>query len=572
MKKRVVAYCRVSTNSRDQANSFENQKAFFEREVEKNPDYELVGIYADKGVSGTKLQRPEFDKMLTDAGLDIIEVKNDDNDERKEYKEYTFARSSSRKPKFDIILTKNTSRFARNVEVSSILRKLRENNVYVHFLDLNKTTQNTDDITYIQIFQSFDERDSRDKSKKVLFGKAEGYRKGTVNTNSKLYGYNYIQAENRLEVVEQEAIIIRKIFELYADGFGTRRIISYLSENQIFTRQGKPFGITTIRNMLDNEKYAGLNPINKYDLGLVFNKNTYAKVRDEYEVVESDRIPAIVSKELFYKCREIKHGKVNYQKSIGVYTGISKYSQLLRCDKCKEVYWSNCDNGRHFYICKNKKKNGTTVCNSRNISKKYIDDYLQEMFENKTYLENNRFMKDVVAKMAYEVFISLIDQFDNDTSEEIAEVNKKIASLNNQIENVIGLISMGGAVANTVQSKLESLNQQIIELQDQKAKLSVSNNVIIQQLDKIYEEIIIPVKNYKDKVYNVLDDMIDDINEITVCENDLMVMFKDNIPMLLPYLNKLTKLSHNKTYNIGDITDDVIAEYMEKYNEIKSKK
>ena len=570
MKKRVVAYCRVSTSSKDQTNSFENQKAFFEREVEKNPDYELVGIYADKGVSGTKLQRPEFDRMLTDAGLDIIEVTNEDNDERKEYKEYTFARSSSRTPKFDIILTKNTSRFARNVEVSSILRKLRENHVYVHFLDLNKTTQNTDDITYIQIFQSFDERDSRDKSKKVLFGKAEGYRKGTVNTNSKIYGYNYIQSENRLEIVEHEAIIIRKIFELYADGLGARRILSYLNENQMFTRQGKPFAITTIRNMLDNEKYAGLNPINKYDLGLVFNKNSYAKVRDEYKVVKSDRIPAIVSQELFYKCREIKHGKINYQKSVGVYTGISKYSQIIRCGKCKEVYWSNADNGRQFYVCKNKKKHGIKVCNSRNISQKYIDDYLQEMFKSKSYLDNNRFMKDVVVKMAYEVFFTLVDQYDNDKSDQIAEIDTQIKGLNQQIESVIGLISMGGAVANTVQSKLESINQQISELQEQKANLSVGNDTIVQHLDKIYSEIILPVKTYSDKVYTTIDEMIDDINEITVYDDDLMVTFKDNIPMLMPYLEQIKKLNQNKEHNILGITEEGIAKYMDKYNKIKT--
>ena len=113
MSIKVAAYCRVSTDSTDQANSFENQ------------NYKLYQVYADKGITGTKLQRPEFNHMLEDAGLDIIYVDNLANDSRKQYHKYTTV-LSSRQPKFNLILVKNTSRFARNVSVSDILNELKQ--------------------------------------------------------------------------------------------------------------------------------------------------------------------------------------------------------------------------------------------------------------------------------------------------------------------------------------------------------------------------------------------------------------------------------------------------------------
>ena len=116
-KRRVVAYARVSTNSKDQANSYDNQLSFFQREIPKNPGFEFHGIYADKGITGTSLtKRKDFNRMLTDAGLDI-------NDSYK----------IIAKPKFDIIMTKNTSRFARNVSVDAIFKALAQNGVYVYF-------------------------------------------------------------------------------------------------------------------------------------------------------------------------------------------------------------------------------------------------------------------------------------------------------------------------------------------------------------------------------------------------------------------------------------------------------
>ena len=279
---RAVAYCRVSTKSEEQKNSFDLQQAYFRDEVIKWEGYELIDVYADRGFSGTMLSRPEFDRMLYDAGLDIIEVRNETKDNRKLYKKYVTVPSSTRKPKFNLILVKDTSRFARNIIVWDILNDLKKVGVHVRFLDHGKSTENDSDATYLQLFNTFDEAESRARSTKVTFGIREGAKRGKINANKRLYGYTYIQKENRLETIPEEEKVIGLIFSLYSKGNGIRRIINQLDERGIKTRLGKSFVKTTIGKILDNEKYAGRNVRMKYTTGTIFKKS-YPKRKPENE-------------------------------------------------------------------------------------------------------------------------------------------------------------------------------------------------------------------------------------------------------------------------------------------------
>jgi hypothetical protein len=133
---------------------------------------------------------------------------------------------------------------------------------------------------------------------------------------------------------------------------------------------------SSIRRIITNEKYCGLDNSLKYDTGEVFNKNSYPKVKDEYTVQPTDKIPAIISRDLFYKCKDIMHSKTNYKNQCGIYNGSSKYKNLIYCGVCGSVYHSNRDKGRIFYNCSNKKLHGTAACNSVNVSEKQIDTYI----------------------------------------------------------------------------------------------------------------------------------------------------------------------------------------------------
>ncbi len=362
-KTRVVAYARVSTMEQvNDGNSLENQRTYFQRELSKNKDFTLVslpsndnGIYADKGISGTKLKRPAFMSMLKDAGLRLITSTYTD----KESDAYEIVGQ----PKFDVIFVKDTSRFARNVSVDSLLKTLTKNGVAVYFLDIGKRSDSNEDMTFIQIFFTFSERDSRDKSFKTRFGHQEAHRRGDIATGGKMYGYNYVRKKkndpyhsNYFTIDEAEAEIVRKVFNYYTeDGYGDYRICQLLKDEGFTNRAGKKFTTNTIARMLRNEKYTGVNDAGKYDYGKdIFTKklsivpyedinrqmarNATQRLKEEGVI---DRIPQIISVEQFQKAQQIRQSHcdaLNIQKC--VYNGTTPYAKKIICDKCGSHYIS----------------------------------------------------------------------------------------------------------------------------------------------------------------------------------------------------------------------------------------
>lgn len=375
----ICAYCRVSTDSEQQETSFENQQSYFAREVEK-AGYQLYKIYADSGLTGTKLDnRPEFMKMLHDAGLDLIHATGTGMGGKKVSKPYFIA--SERTPAFNAIWIKNTSRFARNTSSKEIIDALRAKNVNIHFIDQDIDTLGRDGDLLLSLLQMFDEQESRDKSSKIRAGFKESAKRNRIRGSSKLYGFNYNKAENSLTAIPEEAEVVRLIFDMYENGYGLRRIINGLNDRGIKNREGKPFAPTTIRHILDNEKYAGLNNALKHEAGQVFIDQHYSKPkpRDQYEVKPSDRIEAIISPDQFYRCLEKRESKVNFQKRVGIYSGATKYAQLIHCGECGSVYHANtAKGGKRFYNCSGKRKGGTGFCKNRNITEDQLDLFIKK--------------------------------------------------------------------------------------------------------------------------------------------------------------------------------------------------
>ena len=196
--------------------------------------------------------------MLKDVGLDIQEVRNNDNDRRKQYLEYVTVPSTSRKPKIDVLIVKNTSRFARNINAFKILEHMRQKKCYVYFADKNKYTKYESDLESIQKDLVSAESESREQGRRVTFGQIESAEAGVIRTGGDMWGYKYIKAENRLEIVEEEAEMVKKVFQWYIEGYGIKRIIGLLTKNNYFNRRGNEFTINTIKRMLQNEKYIRL--------------------------------------------------------------------------------------------------------------------------------------------------------------------------------------------------------------------------------------------------------------------------------------------------------------------------
>ena len=485
-KKRVAAYCRVSTKSDDQENSFENQKSYFEREYQNNPDYTLYDIYADKGITGTTLQkRPDFNRMLTDTGLDI----------ENGYKIIA-------KPKFDLIVTKNTSRFARNMSVDIILKALEQNHVYVYFLDLNLSTEKPENITLIQVIFSIDERESRDKSKKVLFGLEESIKKGNIHTNGRLFGYKYYpRPENRLEIIEREAEVVRLIFDLYANkGMGFYRIGNYLKQNNIQTRNGKDFSGRGLRLMITNEAYTGRGVRKKYTEGYVFNKHNRRETGNAV-IFDTDKIPAIIDMQTFEKAQEILHSRLQHEVQKGKYNGKTIYTGKLICGCCGETYIAS--NGDYLaqygrrvrnYACRSKRKiaydkNGERImlCNNPNVYETKLDELVSVKHFAQTAIE----ILVLNVKLLQELTVSMRVHLEKEEDRlALQEAQKQLRGILEKKGRLLDLYTDGSFGKEELDAKVAPLAEIEKELRNTIAVLSKSKEDLNRDIKDVESTII----------------------------------------------------------------------------------
>ena len=292
-KTKICAYCRVSTKDKEQLNSLENQKTFFLREFGESEDCELVHLYADVGRSGTSLTRPDFDRMILDAGIDKTQLNGD---------LYRIVAP----PKFRRILVKNTSRFARNVSADMLIKTLSANNVSIDFVDTGLSTERPGDLLTLQVLQAMDEHESRDRSRKIIFGMQEGVRNGVILSHSNCYGYRYHpKPENRLEAIPEEADVIRLIFRLYTqEGYGSLRICGELASRGIRTRKGAVFHENTILKMLRNPIYTGCGIRNKYQGQRIFRTPSFAANPDAV-IFKTNRVDRIIDETTFARAQRI---------------------------------------------------------------------------------------------------------------------------------------------------------------------------------------------------------------------------------------------------------------------------
>ena len=225
----VASYCRVSTDKEDQANSFEAQQHYFRNYIRSNPDWQLYKIYADEGISGTSTKkRTQFNQMIADA----------------------------REGKFEMILTKEVSRFSRNI-VDAIVhtRQLKEMGIGVLFLTDGISTLEQDAELRLSIMATLAQEESRKTSTRVKWGQARQMERGVVFGHS-LLGYDV--RDGTIAINPEGAALVRLIFQKYAaEQIGTGKIARYLTENGYRTHQGNSWTSSAVVKILKNEKYVG---------------------------------------------------------------------------------------------------------------------------------------------------------------------------------------------------------------------------------------------------------------------------------------------------------------------------
>lgn len=276
---RVTFYARVSTDKDEQFNSLQNQIGYYQDYISQNLNWTFVQGYVDEGISGTSVEKREsFLKMIDDA----------------------------QKKKFDFIITKEITRFSRNtVDSIQYTQKLLSYNVGVLFQSDNINTLLPDAELRLTIMASIAQDEVRKISERVKFGFKRSINTGRVLGNDCIWGYK--KNDCKLEIVEDEAVIVRKIFDLYAnENLGIRAVAAELAKLNIRNRNNNTFAFTTIRNIISNPKYKGFycgNRTSKIDY-----RHSKMKYLDESEWVmykDNDTIPPIVSEEIWDKANKI---------------------------------------------------------------------------------------------------------------------------------------------------------------------------------------------------------------------------------------------------------------------------
>lgn len=520
MKKRVVAYARVSTNKNDQKNSFESQQSYFHRELSHNPDYILVslptnkdGIYADSGWSGTKLYRPALDAMLQDAGLKRI-VSEETGKKTDKYEIVG-------KPKFDIIFVKDTTRFARNVSADDLLKTLRQNGVVVHFLDIRRTTEDLNDITAIQIFLSLGESESSRKSESVKFGYREGARKGNIYMGGAIFGYDYIKKDNKrpyetnILVANKDADLVRLIFDLYTEeGLGHQQICNELAKRGYFNSKGNKFTRSTISRILENEKYTGTNTAGRYTYGDLFNKKqrqipydneVRVKARAETQRLADEgivqRIEPIISREQFEKAQKIREQNRKKFNTDCSYHGVTSFARKIKCGKCgawytaqSRKYCFEAGTMIRYYACSHRltydEKNGIPKCMNPSIR----EDKLDELLNSEMYYQHRLNNIEEIQGAGIICLEALKKGLNEDTDGTVSKIDSEIAELTNQRDRLIPLFAKGLYSEEQLEKSTTEYNSQIAELIHKRNQLAKGNDeirddiVLVQNLMKAAEE------------------------------------------------------------------------------------
>ena len=309
-KKRVAAYCRVSTDNEDQANSFESQQRYFRQYIERNPDWELYAIFADEGISGTNTKkRKEFNRMIECA-------KNGD---------------------FDLIITKEISRFARNT-LDSIFytRDLKKHGVGVIFLNDNINTLDGDAELRLAIMSSIAQEESRKTSERVKWGQKRQMEQGVVFGRSMLgYDVKY----GKMTINEEGAKIVRLIFRKFVDeGKGTHVIARELREEGIEPMRVKEWQNTVILRVIRNEKYCGdLVQKKTYTPDFLSHEKKYNRGQEEFVIIKDHHEP-IISRELFDKANHILDAKSLSQEGKAKHSNRYPFSGKIKCGRCGASY------------------------------------------------------------------------------------------------------------------------------------------------------------------------------------------------------------------------------------------
>lgn len=358
----IAAYCRVSTDKADQLNSLEAQKKFFAEYTQRTGDT-LVRLYADEGISGTKIKnRKEFLKMMADA-------------ERK---------------CFDLVVVKDISRFARNtVDLLQNIRKLKALGIETQFLTANMTSMGNSEFV-LTIFGALAQEESANTSKRVKFGKKINAEKGRVP--NLVFGYDKTNGDYfNLAINEEEANVVRRIFRMYREeGYGTAKIANLLNGRGIKTKRNCAWSANAVVRILTNEIYTGKIINGKQEVSDFLTGQRRERDQSEWLITERPELKIIELEEYDDVQRIMQSRGQTFKLDKERHSNKFLFSTLI---KCKDCGWSfrrierTYKNTYVTWVCSGRNGKGADSCeNKTSIPEgeliKALNDYFAEILAN----------------------------------------------------------------------------------------------------------------------------------------------------------------------------------------------
>lgn len=437
-KLKVAAYCRVSTETDEQATSYEAQINHYTNYINSNPEWELAGIFADDGISGTNTKkREEFNRMI----------------------------ECCMSGKIDMVITKSISRFARNtLDCLQFIRKLKDKNIPVFFEKENINTMDAKGEVMITIMASLAQQESQSLSQNVKLGLQYRYQKGEIQINCKRF-LGYTKDENKKLIIEpKEAEIVKRIYREYLEGASLLKIARGLEADGLVNGAGnKKWHTSNLNQILRNEKYIGDALLQKT---YTVNFLTKERIKNDGKVpqyyVENSH-EAIIPREIFMQVQEelirrrIVHTSPNGRQRS--YSANHCFSQMIFCGECKEIFrrvhWNNRGKKSIVWRCSSRLENTGVFCNARTVNEEFLEEIMVKAI-NEVVASKNSFIK--VLKENIEKVI-----LDNN-DEKLKEISNRLLELQDELVKLA-----------TKKQDYTMVSDEIFNLQEEKQKLQLEN-------------------------------------------------------------------------------------------------
>lgn len=465
---RVCYYCRVSTDSDVQLNSLDNQLEYYENYINSKPNWTFISGYVEEGVSGVRVdKRTSFKKMIRDA----------------------------KQNKFDLIITKEVSRFARDLEDSiHYIRELKNSGVGVFFENQNLNTFDQNSELILNIMFNLAQDESRKLSARVKFGHRQAIEKGHVLGSSNITGYK--KDKCKLVVEKSEAKFIRILFELYSTGkYGFHKLSKKLSTLGYLNKNGNLYDKDSLKRIIQNPKYKGYYRAKTYEI-LDYRTKRRKKNSIEEQVIykcEDGSIPAIISEELWDKANEILKTRTAGYKNNNYWSGGLKYpfSSKIYCKEHNINFQrshSSRSKNRPTWSCSKYLQYRLEACSSPIIAEVDLYNIFLSIMNN-LITQKNDIINNVIK------LYKNIDRTDG-YKKELESINNRIKLIEDKKSMVLDLVFNGDISKDNLKVQFEKFEEEVKK-----------NNLKKQELIKKIEYLN---NNYdsNDKISNLIEEEI----------------------------------------------------------------